>query len=36
MSYMDYPFGIKENELMYFKTNRIHHFNEGKLNGWKI
>ena len=34
--YMDYPFGIKENELMYFKTNRIHHFNEGKLNGWKI
>ena len=30
MSYMDYPFGIKENELMCFKTNRIHHFNGGK------
>ena len=24
MSYMDYPFGIKENELMYFKTNRFY------------
>ena len=23
MSYMNYPFGIKENELLYFRANRF-------------